>query len=226
MKILIVEDEKELANSIVNYMVKFEEFTCDMALNYNKAMQLMESFDYDCLIVDIGLPDGSGLDVIREAKSMDLNMGIIIISANNTLDDKIEGLNVGADDYLIKPFHLSELNARVHSILRRIRFEGKSVIKIDEMLVDTLKRQVTVKDENVDLTKSEYDLLLYFLSNRNKVLTKVSIAEHLCGEYIDIYSSLDFVYTHIKNLRKKLLDKGCPDYIKTVYGVGYKFITE
>ncbi|MCH7657881.1 MAG: response regulator transcription factor [Bacteroidetes bacterium] len=226
MKILIVEDEKELANSIVNYLVKFEEFTCDMALNYNKAMQLMESFDYDCLIVDIGLPDGSGLDVIREAKSMDLNMGIIIISANNTLDDKIEGLNVGADDYLIKPFHLSELNARVHSILRRIRFEGKSVIKIDEMLVDTLKRQVTVKDENVDLTKSEYDLLLYFLSNRNKVLTKVSIAEHLCGEYIDIYSSLDFVYTHIKNLRKKLLDKGCPDYIKTVYGVGYKFITE
>lgn len=226
MKILIVEDEKELANSIVNYMVKFEEFTCDMALNYNKAMQLMESFDYDCLIVDIGLPDGSGLDVIREAKSMDLNMGIIIISANNTLDDKIEGLNVGADDYLIKPFHLSELNARVHSILRRIRFEGKSVIKIDEMLVDTLKRQVTVKDENVDLTKSEYDLLLYFLPNRNKVLTKVSIAEHLCGEYIDIYSSLDFVYTHIKNLRKKLLDKGCPDYIKTVYGVGYKFITE
>lgn len=226
MKILIVEDEKELANSIVNYLVKFEEFTCDMALNYNKAMQLMESFDYDCLIVDIGLPDGSGLDVIREAKSMDLNMGIIIISANNTLDDKIEGLNVGADDYLIKPFHLSELNARVHSILRRIRFEGKSVIKIDEMLVDTLKRQVTVKDENVDLTKSEYDLLLYFLPNRNKVLTKVSIAEHLCGEYIDIYSSLDFVYTHIKNLRKKLLDKGCPDYIKTVYGVGYKFITE
>lgn len=226
MKILIVEDEKELANSIVNYLVKFEEFTCDMALNYNKAMQLIESFEYDCLIVDIGLPDGSGLDVIREAKSMDLNMGIIIISASNTLDDKIEGLNVGADDYLIKPFHLSELNARVHSILRRIRFEGKSVIKIDEMLVDTRKRQVTVKNENVDLTKSEYDLLLYFLSNRNKVLTKVSIAEHLCGEYIDIYSSLDFVYTHIKNLRKKLLDKGCPDYTKTVYGVGYKFITE
>ena len=226
MKILIVEDEQELANDILNYLVNIEYFTCDLALNCRKAINLTESFDYDCLIVDIGLPDGSGLDVIREVKSRNMNVGIIIISANNALDDRINGLNVGADDYLVKPFHLSELNARVHSILRRIRFDGKSTVKVGELVVDTLLRQFTVKDQLLDLTKSEYDLLLYLLSNRNKVLTKVSIGEHMCGEFIDIYSSLDFVYTHIKNLRKKMLDKSSKDYIQSVYGVGYKFIAE
>lgn len=226
MKILLVEDEKELANSISDYLRENEKFTCDVAFNYNKASELAELYEYDCLIVDIGLPDGSGLDLIREMKEKEVKSGIIVISARDTLDDRIEGLNIGADDYLVKPFHLSELNARIYSLMRRLKFAGESNLNVNEISINLQTRDVKVNNKLLDLTKNEFDLLMYMVTNRNKVISKTSIAEHLSGEYIDALSSLDFIYAHIKNLRKKLIDTGCNDYIKTVYGVGYKFLTE
>jgi DNA-binding response OmpR family regulator len=226
MNILVIEDEKELAQSIKDYLSKIQDVACDIAMTFVKALELIELFSYDCLVVDIGLPDGNGLELIKRVKEMGVNTGIIILSARDTLDDRITGLNKGADDYLTKPFHLSELNARISSVLRRIRFEGKSVLHIGDLEINTLRRSVKVKNEEVELTKSEYNILEYFITNRNKVLTKAAIAEHILGEYSDIYASYDFVYTHIKNLRKKLLEKGCLDYIKTVYGTGYIFVAE
>lgn len=224
MKILVIEDEKELALSIKDYLSNVQEIACDFAMNFSKAVELTELFSYDCLVVDIGLPDGNGLELIKRVKEADANIGIIIISARDTLDDRVTGLNIGADDYLTKPFHLSELNARISSVLRRIRFEGKSILQIGELEINTMQRRIKVKNEALELTRSEYNVLEYLITNQNKVLTKASIAEHILGAYSDIYMSYDFVYTHIKNLRKKLLEKGCPDYIKTVYGTGYIFV--
>lgn len=226
MKILLVEDELDLAKSVVDYLAKDQKYSCDVAHNLEKASEYCALYDYDCLIVDIGLPDGSGLDIIREVKSNDSKAGIIIVSAKDALDDRIEGLNIGADDYLVKPFHLSELNARIYSLMRRLKLDGSSVLQLNEITIDPQSRQVKIDDKPLDLTKSEYDLLFYLLTNKNQVISKTSIAEHLVGEYVDVMNSLDFVYLHIKNLRKKLIAAGCTDYIKTVYGVGYKFLVE
>ncbi|NOZ36425.1 MAG: response regulator transcription factor [Chlorobi bacterium] len=226
MKILLIEDERELAQSIADYLVKNKKFNCDIADNYHKAVDLCGLYDYDCIIVDIGLPDGNGLDIISKAKSDKSKTGIIVISARDALDDKISGLNLGADDYLVKPFHLSELNARIYSLIRRLKLEGGNDLLINEITLNLQNREVKISGISLNLTKSEYNLLYYLMTNKNQVLSKSSIAEHLVGEYVDIMNSLDFVYLHIKNLRKKLLDAGCKDYIKTVYGVGYKFLTE
>jgi len=226
MRILLVEDENELARSIVTYLRKNEKIDCDTAENMDRAIELTDLYDYDCFLVDIGLPDGSGLDLIRIIKSKNNRAGIIIISARDSIDDRISGLQIGADDYLVKPFHLSELNARLYSLMRRMKFDGNSHFVMNEITVDPQSREVKISDETVDLTKSEYNLLLYFITNKNQVVSKTSIAEHLAGEYVDILDSLDFVYLHIKNLRKKLIAAGCNDYIKTVYGVGYKFLVE
>jgi len=226
MRILLVEDEKELAQSISSYLIKSEKINCDLAFNLDKGTELFELYSYDCFIIDIGLPDGSGLALIKLIKSKNNKAGIIIISARDSIDDRISGLNIGADDYLVKPFHLSELNARIHSLMRRLKFEGSSIFKLNEISIDSQSRDVKINSKTLDLTKSEYDLLFYLLTNKNQVISKTSIAEHLVGEYVDVLSSLDFVYLHIKNLRKKLIKAGCTDYIKTVYGVGYKFSIE
>ena len=226
MRVLLVEDEQELAGSIVSYLKNSEKIECDHAMNLDKASGLCELYDYDCFIVDIGLPDGSGLDLIRQIKSNNKQAGIIIISARNSVDDRVSGLNIGADDYLVKPFHLSELNARIYSLVRRLKFEGSSVFVFNEISLDLQSHEVRINDVPVDLTKSEYNILYYLISNKNQVISKTSIAEHLAGDYVDVMDSLDFVYLHIKNLRKKLIKAGCNDYIKTVYGVGYKFIAE
>ncbi|NPA68106.1 MAG: response regulator transcription factor, partial [Chlorobi bacterium] len=204
MKILLVEDEYDLAQSISRYLVENEKFYCDVAENFKKAEDFCAMYDYDCIILDIGLPDGNGLDLIKSIKSDDnCNAGIIIISAKNTLDDKITGLNSGADDYLVKPFHLSELNARIYSLIRRLKSDGNNVLKINEISLDFQSREVKINDKLLNLTKSEFDLLYYLMTNKNQVLSKSSIAEHLVGEYVDVLNSLDFVYLHIKNLRKK-----------------------
>jgi len=224
MKILLVEDEKELASSISDFLIQQEKYNCDVAFNFRKAIDLCDMYDYDCMLVDIGLPDGNGLDIIKEVKSKNTKTGIIIISARDAIEDRIQGLNLGADDYLVKPFHLSELNARIYSLMRRIKFDGEDMLTANEITLNPQSREVRISDSLVELTKNEYDLLLYLISNKNQVIRKTSIAEHLCGEYIDVLSSLDFVYVHIKNLRKKLIKAGCEDYIKTVYGVGYKFL--
>lgn len=226
MKVLLVEDEKDLAQSVIDYLTINEKINCDHAGNINKASELLELYDYDCFLVDIGLPDGNGLELIKQIKAKNNKVGIIIISARDSIDDRIEGLNIGADDYLVKPFHLSELNARIHSLVRRLKFDGNSLLQINEIALDHQSRELKINGKALNLTKSEYDIFYYLITNKNQVISKTSIAEHLAGEYVDVMSSLDFVYLHIKNLRKKLIKAGCADYIKTVYGVGYKFLIE
>ncbi len=186
-------------------------------------MEKISLYDYACIILDITLPGGSGLDLLRELKANHKAEGILIISARNSLDEKILGLKSGADDYLTKPFHLSELAARVSAIIRRKSFDGKNSLRFDELQLDLLEKTVSVHNRFLDLTRKEYDLLLYFISNKNKVISKGAIAEHLWGDNMDMADNYDFIYTHIKNLRKKLLQAGAQDYIKSVYGMGYKF---
>jgi DNA-binding response OmpR family regulator len=222
MKILIVEDEKDLSNSITTYM-RNENFICEAVMNYEDAIEKLYLYNYDVVIVDITLPDGNGLELIRELKNNRSRAGIIIISARNALNDKINGLELGADDYLTKPFHLSELNARIKSLIRRRSFDGKNEIVVNELKIDFELLTVHVNDLLLNLTKKEYDLLLYLLMNKNRVISKESIAEHLYGDHIDLVDSFDFLYSHVKNLRKKITDYGGRDYIRTVYGIGYKF---
>lgn len=222
MKILLIEDEKELAGSIIAYVQK-ENYICEAVMTYEDAKEKINLYQYDCIVVDITLPDGSGLEVIRELKKNKSDTGIIIISAKNSLEDKLTGLDIGADDYLTKPFHLSELNARIKSIIRRRNFSGASEISFNEIRVLPDQQEVFVNDIPVILTKKEFELLIYFLSNKERVLTKESIAEHLWGDEMDLADSFDFIYTHIKNLRKKIMESGGQDYIQNVYGMGYKF---
>lgn len=221
MKILIVEDEAELLASINSYL-KSEGFLCETAADYRTASELLGVYEYDCVVVDINLPQGSGLDLIRELKDNRSGAGIIIISARDSLDDKITGLELGSDDYLTKPFHLSELNARIKALIRRKSFSGTNELECNGLKVDLTSHNVSVQGKDIVLTQKELELLLYFIANRNKVLTKESIAEHLWGSSIDQADSFDFIYSHIKNLRKKITDAGGTDPVKTIYGLGYK----
>jgi DNA-binding response OmpR family regulator len=222
MKILIIEDEKELGESIFTFL-SGEQYTCEKAEDFATALEKIHLHDYACIILDINLPDGSGLELLRELKSMNKTDGVLIISARNALDDRVNALKLGADDYLTKPFHLSELAARVEAIIRRRSFEGKNVISLGELLLNVNEKTISVNDRVVDLTRKEYDMLLYFISNRNKVVTKNAMAEHLWGDGMDDASSFDAIYVHIKNLRKKIVTAGGKDYIKSIYGLGYKF---
>ncbi len=223
MKVLIIEDEKELCDSIVTYLGS-ESYLCETAADFKTAMEKAELYEYDCIILDITLPGGSGLDILKELKALEKTDGVLIISAKNSLDDKVTGLILGADDYLSKPFHLSELSARVAAIIRRKNFSGNNVLRAGDLDIDTVAKTVKVNDHPIDLTRKEYQLLLYFASNRNRVISKNAIAEHLWGDNME--GNVDFIYTHIKNLRKKLIEAGGHEYIKSVYGMGYKFSTE
>ncbi|WP_300686002.1 response regulator transcription factor [Chryseobacterium sp.] len=222
MKILVVEDEAALSKSIVTYL-KQENYLCEVAPNFNTALEKVDSYDYDCILLDISLPDGNGLNVLKTLKEDNKTDGVIIISAKDSIDDKIAGLQLGADDYIPKPFHLSELSARIAAVIRRRRFNGGNVLAFHEITIDTVAKTVTVHQQTVDLTRKEYDLLLYFAINKNRVLSKTAIAEHLSGENADVYDNYDFIYAHIKNLKKKLGAAGSTDYLKSVYGMGYKF---
>jgi DNA-binding response OmpR family regulator len=222
MKILIIEDEKPLSDSIVAYL-RQEDYTCDIADNFWTAMDKIECYNYECILLDIGLPGGSGLSILKELKANHKMDGVLMISARNSLDDKINGLKLGADDYLAKPFHLSELSARVGAIIRRKNFDGSNAIEFNEIKIDIQARAVYVNKSIVDLTRKEYQLLLYFASNKGRVISRNAIAEHLWGDDMDLADNYDFIYTHIKNLRKKMTQLGCSDYIQSVYGVGYKF---
>ncbi len=222
MKILIIEDNSDLADSINQYLTK-EGYTCTLANNCNQAERKLSQQSFELIILDIMLPDGNGLDLLRRIKSkIDSNVGVLIVSAKNALDDKIAGLDLGADDYLTKPFHLSELNARLKAVLRRKNVNSQRTVVFHEIEIDTNNLEVTVCGNPLVLTRKEYDLLLFLVSNKNRVLTKQHIAEFLWGDQIDFLDSFDFVYQHIKNLRKKLSNAGASDYLQTVYGVGYK----
>ncbi|PUB32801.1 DNA-binding response OmpR family regulator [Elizabethkingia sp. YR214] len=222
MKLLIIEDEIELAKSIAEYLSE-ENYLCEFASTYKDAIQKIENFHYDCILLDITLPDGNGLAILEGLKEQNKQDGVIIISAKNALDDKIKGLHLGADDYLTKPFHLSELMARIYSLIRRKQFSNSNVIKQNELQIDLLAKTVSVNDQTIVLTKKEFDLLIYFVGNKNRVISKSTLAEHLSGDFADMLDNHDFVYAHVKNLKKKLYDAGCDQYLKTVYGTGYKW---
>ncbi len=222
MKILLIEDEPELRKSIKLYLHQ-EGYVVESANDYTKAIEKIEDYQYDCILVDITLPQGSGLDIIMQLKTIHSKAGIIIISAKNSSDDKIVGLDLGADDYLAKPFNLAELNSRIKALIRRRNFEGSHSIIANEITIIPEQRQVNVNNELVALTAKEYDLLLFFISNKNRVVSKNTIAEHLWGDDSDQMDSHDFIYVHLRNLRKKLAEKGCTDYVQTIYGIGYNF---
>lgn len=222
MNILIVEDERELADSMAAFL-QSNDYHCDLASNFAQALEKVHLNHYDCIIVDIMLPDGNGLELVRELKKNHSDSGVIIVSAKNALDDKITGLQIGADDYLTKPFYLPELAARIQAVIRRRRFNGEKQIVFHEITVNPDEHQVLVNGKEIKLTKNEFELLLYFIGNKNRVLTREAIAEHLLGEQADLLNSFDFIYTHVKNLRKKIMQAGGGDYIKTIYAIGYKF---
>lgn len=223
MKILIIEDDKSLSVSINDYL-RMEGHICESALNYKEASFKASDNRYDCIILDIGLPDGNGLDIIKELKANKVSDGVLILSAKSSLDDKLTGLKIGADDYLTKPFHFAELSARINSIYRRNNFLGLNEIIFNEIRVNTTDKQAYVNDKLLNLTKKEYDLLLFFITNRNRIITKESIVEHLWGDDVILTDSFDFVYTHVKNLRKKIVAANGRNYLKCIYGFGYKFI--
>ncbi|MFD2584223.1 response regulator transcription factor [Pedobacter vanadiisoli] len=222
MKILVIEDEPALLESILAYFTG-EGNICEHASDFAAANEKISLYSYDCILLDLGLPGGEGLELLTRLKQLKKRDGVLIISARHSLDDKLAGLDLGADDYLVKPFHLSELKARVSAIVRRKNFDGDNVILFNEMTVDVSAMKILVKGNQVILTKKEFDLLVYFLSNRNKVVTKNAMAEHLWGDEMDLSDDFDFIYTHVKNLRRKLLEAGAADYLRSVYGIGYKF---
>ena len=222
MKILVIEDEEELCNSIVTYL-KGEQYICEVADTYASALKKIDSFEYDCILLDITLPDGDGLKILGELKNNSKTDGVIIISAKNSIHDRITGLNLGADDYLAKPFHLSELSARIAAVIRRRKFTGHNKIVFNEISIDTVSKEVQVHGTSVELTKKEYQLLLYFIVNKGKVISKNAITQHLWGDDMNANDNADIIYTHVKNLRKKLQEGGSGDYLKAVYGMGYKF---
>lgn len=222
MKLLIVEDELALLEEMKNFLKK-ENYVCETAANFNDADEKLSIYHYDIALIDINLPGGSGLQLIENVKRQNADTGIIIISARDSLDDKLTGLDLGSDDYITKPFHLSELNARVKAVLRRRKFNGATSIVFNEIELLPDEGIAKVNGKNLLLTKKEFEMLLFFISNKNRLLTRESIAEHLWGDNIDLADNFDFIYTHINNLRKKIVKNSGNDYIKTVYGIGYKF---
>ncbi|TWR24945.1 response regulator transcription factor [Mucilaginibacter achroorhodeus] len=223
MKILVIEDEPGLRDDISAYL-NADGNLCESCEDLTTATQKLAIYTYDFVLLDIGLPDGEGFAILDYLRTNNRSEAVLVISARNSLDDKLKGLNIGADDYLTKPFHLAELKARLMAVYRRKSLNTNNrTLVFNEINIDLHSREVIINDEPVILTKKEYDMLLYFLANKNKVIAKTAIAEHLWGDEMDMHDNFDFIYTHIKNLRKKMVDTGCNDYIKSVYGIGYKF---
>lgn len=224
MKILVIEDEPDLLQNIVRSLQK-EKYTVESASTYLAALDKIILYDYSCILLDITLPDGSGIELLKELKRLRKSDGVIIISAKNSLDDKVLGLELGADDYLAKPFHLAELTARVKAMLRRQAFDGQNTLQLNNLLVKIDERSVLVNDEALTLNRKEYDMLLFFIENKNRLVSKSSLAGHVWGDHTDEADNLEFVYSQIKNLRKKLKDSGAALEIQAVYGVGYKLVS-
>ena len=222
MKILVIEDELALLEEINQFLLK-EEYVVETADAFDIAEDKIAIYHYDITIVDITLPGGSGLELIQNLKKRNSDTGILIISAKNSLDDKLTGLDIGADDYITKPFHLAELNARIKALIRRRYFKGAMEVSFNEIRINSEEKTVFVNDAKLTLTKKEYALIAFFIANKNRLITKESIAEHLWGYHIDLVDNFDFIYTHINNLRKKIEAAGGTDYLRTVYGMGYKF---
>ncbi|MDB5243237.1 MAG: two component transcriptional regulator, winged helix family [Spirosoma sp.] len=225
MKILLIEDEPSLLVAMRHYL-EGELYNVTTADTFRKASEKVHDYEYDCIVVDITLPDGNGLAIVNQLKEAHAQAGIIIVSAKNSLDDKLTGLELGADDYLTKPFHLPELNARIRSLMRRRQHEGETQLVFGVITIVPARKQVLVNNQSMELTVKEYELLLFLVTNKNRLLSKSAIVEHVWGDYMDGIDSHDFLYTHVRNLRRKLLDAGSPDYITTRYGAGYIFTAE
>lgn len=222
MKLLFVEDEPVLAEEMTSYFSSLG-YLCEQANTFYQAQEKINAYHYDSVVLDITLPDGTGMKLISSIQAHDADTGIVIVSAKDSLPDKLEGLNLGADDYLTKPFYLEELNARINALYRRKTLKGNNHIVFDDFTIDPLSKMLVYKDTEISLTKKEYELLIFFTVNKNRVVSKPSIAEHLWGDHFDQADNFDTVYVHLMNLRKKLNHYSQKDYIKTVYGMGYKF---
>ena len=222
MRVLIIEDEKSLREDVVDYLSE-NGYKCDFATTVKSSLQKLTDTAYSCALIDVGLPDGSGMEIVEHIKKQFPEMGVIIVTAKNALEDKLTGLKIGADDYLTKPFHLSELNARLHSVLRRRNFGGKNTLVFEGLEIDTTEKKVTANQTQLQLTKKEYDILVYLASNPTHLITKEALADAIWGDKAEMASSFDFVYSQIKNLKKKLNEVDLKNYIKVVYGMGYKF---
>lgn len=224
MKILLIEDEKEM-RQILRQTLERENYTVESARNYQEALSKVGVYEYDCILLDIGLPDGNGLEILKELKRQDKSDGVIIISAKNSLDDKLKGLNLGADDYLSKPFHMAELNARVKAVLRRKKFDGANIFRIANVEIETDNHKIMIEGEELELNRKEFDVFLYLCTNKDRLVSKSALAEHVWGDYIDQADSFEFIYSQIKNLRKKLSGTKAEVEIKAIYGIGYKLVT-
>ncbi len=223
MRILIVEDEKSLAQELIQFLEN-EHFNCDWGASKNEASELLATNPYDFVLLDIGLPDGNGLSLIDEARSNKSEAYFIVITAKGELEDKLKGFELGADDYLAKPFSLLELNSRLQAIIRR-KFGHKSdEIKFGDFILDTANRQLLYHKETIDLTKKEYDLLRYLVLNKNRVLDRLQLTEHIWGDFFEDDFDSNYIDVHIKNIRKKMAKFDETKWIKTFRGIGYKFI--
>ncbi|WP_300729144.1 response regulator transcription factor [uncultured Bacteroides sp.] len=225
MKILIVEDDKDL-REIISASLEKERYVVSLAPDYRTGIQKIEDYDYDCILLDIMLPDGNGLDLLQELHDLGKKTSVIILSAKDSLEDKVQGLDLGADDYLPKPFHLAELHARIKSLLRRNQREGERKLQFGNIEVFPDHFKVMVEGKEVDLNRKEYDILYYFMSRPGRLVNKNTLAESVWGDHIDQVDNFDFIYAQIKNLRKRLKDAGATPELKSVYGFGYKFVVE
>lgn len=225
MKILIIEDEPAMRESMVRSLQQ-ENYVVETAHDFYSAQDKIGIYEYDCILLDIGLPGGNGLALLEELKAQNKTEAVIIVSAKDSLEDKVKGLDLGADDYLPKPFHLAELHARVKSVLRRKKLEGSNYVMCNNIKIDAEQRMIWINEQELSLNRKEFDVLLYLVMNKGRLVNKSALAEHVWGDYIDESNSFDFVYSQIKNLRKKLKDHGAEVEIQAVYGVGYKFVVE
>ena len=225
MKLLIVEDEPDMLDNMVQSLQK-ENYLIETATDYDAALQKVLVYEYDCIILDISLPGGSGLELLKAMKREDKSEGVIIVSAKDSLDDKILGLNLGADDYLPKPFHMAELHARVQAVFRRRKLQGNNVLTIQNVKIFPDERTITINEKEVKLNRKEYDILLYMVTNKDRLVQKTALAEYVWGDYIDEADSFEFIYSQIKNLRKKLKDMQADIEVQAIYGIGYKLISK
>lgn len=223
MKILVIEDDNEL-REIISRSLLAERYLVETAATYREARNKALGYEYDCILLDIMLPDGNGLKILSELKRSERNVNVIILSAKDSLDDKVEGLNLGADDYLPKPFHLAELHARLKSVLRRKQREGQQALQFGNVTIHTDSFRVEVAGKALDLGRKEYDILVYFMLRPNRLVEKHVMAESVWGDYIDQADNFDFIYAQMKNLRKRLKEAGADVEIKTIYGFGYKLV--
>ena len=225
MKILIIEDEKDMLQNMQSSLEK-EGFLIETAISYSEAISKIGIYDYDCILLDITLPDGSGLQLLKDLKKKEISDPVIIVSAKDSLDDKLQGLDLGADDYLPKPFHMAELNARIKAVLRRRKFDGSNILKVANLHIDMEKHQVLVDGIELQLNRKEFNILLYLATNKGRLVSKSALAEHVWGDHIDQADSFEFIYSQIKNLRKKLSERESELEIKAVYGIGYKLVIQ